>query len=339
MAALTPQPTVALSRGIRTPSRATDAPCARRRSIPGLLLLLLLALAVPVHAAAPPPTLTLLFVLSADREPFRGVVTGFLSAPPTERTRIETLSVADPRLAQALTRSDLVLPVGDAASATIAAWGLAAPVIHTLVTRQRFKELIRLPGGPRSAIYIDQPAIRYLALVDALDPNYSTVGVILGRDTENRRGELQIEARRLGLGATVLVNTGETPIAQSIRQLPPDVRALLALPDRDIHDPGNVKGLLIASYRRGTPVVAFSPAYVRAGAVAAVFTTPRQVGLQLGDMVERYLSTGARRLPSPEHPNRATVITNFEVARHLDLALPSTADLLSRLRAVDHTLR
>jgi len=61
-----------------------------------------------------------------------------------------------------------------------------------------------------------------------------------------------------------------------------DSDVLLAVPDSEIYNSNSIRNILLSSYRRGIPLVGFSQAYVKAGALCAIFSTPEQLAATSG---------------------------------------------------------
>jgi hypothetical protein len=56
------------------------------------------------------------------------------------------------------------------------------------------------------------------------------------------------------------------------------VDALLAVPDPLVFNSQTAANILAAAYRRRIPLIGFSPAYTRAGALVSLYSTPDQIG-------------------------------------------------------------
>jgi ABC-type uncharacterized transport system substrate-binding protein len=98
----------------------------------------------------------------------------------------------------------------------------------------------------------------------------------------------------------------------------------LALADPLVFNSSSIQNILLTTFRARVPVVAFSPAYVRAGALLSLHATPLQAGKQAGIQVLAAL----RGQPLPEQPlesNDFEVSVNEHVARALDLSLDGKA--------------
>ena len=79
---------------------------------------------------------------------------------------------------------------------------------------------------------------------------------------------------------------------------------------------------------------AFSRAYVDAGALAAVFTTPQQVATDVVNWLNG-LPPGRLTLPAPRAPESFEIAVNRQVARALGILLPSDEELLRLMKKGD----
>ena len=93
------------------------------------------------------------------------------------------------------------------------------------------------------------------------------------------------------------------------------------------------QSLLLTTYRANIPVIAFSHAYVRAGALAAVYSTPEQIGQQTGEAILRLNQSGSWNLPKPQYPKYFSVSVNSQVARSLGLEIESEQVLVEKLKS------
>jgi len=141
--------------------------------------------------------------------------------------------------------------------------------------------------------------------------------------------ERQARLRDLRLIASSWVNSPEQ-IYPALKEVLESADVLLALPDSMIYSSSNLQNILLASYRARVPLVAFSPAYVKAGALMAVYTTPAQVADQASDVVRGWLA--GRGLPPAQSPKEFSVVINAHVANSLGLRLDEAEKIADDLR-------
>lgn len=197
------------------------------------------------------------------------------------------------------------------------------PVLAVLVPQAVFEA--RQTGsqvGPRpfSAALIDQPLGRQLALIRRAMPQFERVGVLVGPQTRLVLDALEKEAgaRRMSLRATAPVTVVEE-IYPALRQALDESEVILALPDPLIYNGASLQNILLTTYRARIPLVAFSPAYVKAGAIMAVYSTPAQVARRAAEMLRQWQA--GRGLPRPQNPHEFEVAINERVAASLGLWL------------------
>jgi putative ABC transport system substrate-binding protein len=156
-----------------------------------------------------------------------------------------------------------------------------------------------------------------LQLVEAMYEHRVSVGVLLTDATADQEQLLIRTASRLDLDLQV---RRASPGANGLRELAylSGTTVLLAVPDSTIYTAESLPGILESTYRRGQPVIGFSPALVAAGTLAAAYASLDDVLAHL-DQVIAEVETG--RIPSPQYPMYWRVAVNDNVARSLNVVL------------------
>ena len=224
----------------------------------------------------------------------------------------------------------LVLAVSADALAEVRANNADQPVISLFSTARETERIIANPGR-FSAIYSDPPLRRQLALGQLIIPRARTVAILSSRERAGTFEALIQSAELIGLEARVFVVSSNDTLIQDLTRALAFGDFLLGTPDSRIFNRNTVKPLLLTSYRRNRLVIGPSRPFVRAGSVASTYTPAKdQVneGLQL---VEAWFGTG--ELPQPRYPDQFQVTVNQQVARSMNLPLPSEEALRESLRA------
>lgn len=213
------------------------------------------------------------------------------------------------------------------------AWA-RVPVLAVLVPEAVF--MARQAGSqagrrPFSAALLDQPLGRQLALIKRALPQYPRVGVLAGPLTRRIFDVLDQEARDRGLALrkTLPVN-GAEEIYPALKQAIEESQVILALPDPSIYNNASLQNILLTTYRARIPLVAFSPAYVKAGAVLAVYSTPAQVARRAVEMLRLWQSGNS--LPPQQKPREFDVAVNERVAASLGLWIDAPHLIVDDLR-------
>jgi len=197
------------------------------------------------------------------------------------------------------------------------------PVVAALVPRSALERTLsefgKRTSPTLSALYLDQPLGRQLELVRLALPDARRIGLVLGPESLQQQASLTAAIRARGLESVVgVVNTAES-LFSGLKPSLEDADVLLAVPDSMVFNNSTLSSILTATYRARIPLVAFSPAYVKAGALVSVYSTPAQIGVQAATMVRGYYA-GATSMVS-QYPNEFNVRINDSVARSLGLTL------------------
>ncbi len=111
------------------------------------------------------------------------------------------------------------------------------------------------------------------------------MGVILGPDSGDQLESLQAETRARGMQLHAEHVRSEAELLPALEDVLEQSDVLLSLPDSLLFNAKTIQSVLFTSYRSGDPVIGFSPAYVQAGALVAVHSTPTQLARQVMEML------------------------------------------------------
>jgi len=229
----------------------------------------------------------------------------------------------------------LLVAVGTGAMEALAQKNLPQPVLSVLVPRAAFEKVARQSdhqGDPRifSAITLDQPWARQFALIRHALPGRTKVGILLSPNSSEIATALNAAAKAAGFVAVIETVDVEANLLTTLKRLLGESDVVLAVPDPLIYNRNTVQSILLTTYRHQVPLLGFSPSYVKAGAIAAVFSVPEQIGQQAAEMIQRLVAD--RRLPLPQPPRYFSVGVNTQVARSLGISLDDEASLNNKLK-------
>lgn len=225
----------------------------------------------------------------------------------------------------ALGRNQAVVTIGSQAARAVARSGFRGPVLHTLIPRSAFIDLDTGARGQVSAIFIDQPAERQIALIRQALPRWHKVALLSGPDSSELTRQLAATAHEQHLLPALETAGSDNGLYAALQKLLIEPAVLVATPDPAVFNSYTIQNILLTAYRQRSPVIGFSPAYVRAGAILAVYSTPRQIGTQAAEILSAQLS--GSRLPPPGSCRYFEVAANQHVARSLGIDLDD-ADMI-----------
>ena len=224
----------------------------------------------------------------------------------------------------------LVITLGAKALSQVMGVAGHPPVVAALIPRQGFERIVANGGKKGStgvtAVYLDQPFSRQLGLLRLVAPNARVLGVVWGPESLAQRSQLLAVLRGTGLQLREAEIAGADSLVSGLKSTISDADVFLAVPDPQVFNAATISDILMMTYRARVPVLAFSPAYTKAGAMASLFTSPQQIGVQAATMAAAYLQSGS--LPAADYPNDYAVSVNEYVARSMGFSLEA-----QRLRA------
>lgn len=289
----------------------------------GLLWLLL-----PLHLSGHAADLRVLLVLSGSEAPYRAFVQAFSQDLPAG-IRVSTQEYPA-SLAGGGQPADLIVTVGEKAADQVAS-NTSRPVLATMLPSFKYAGLAgrRPPGAELSAIFVDQPWERQVSLLRAVLPYRNKVGILLSPGTNWQTAQLRKLLSERGATLVTEVTDPSGTLSGDLERILSRSDLLLAVPDSAIYNSGNIRDIMLSSYRRGIPLVGLSQAYVNAGALCAVFSTLEQLAVQTRAAVIAYARS--RQLPGPQYPDSYSIAVNRQVARSLEIDLPSLEAIRSQI--------
>lgn len=309
------------------------------RGVVGTVFGLVLVLAAPAQTSGT----EVWIVLSENSGAYRQVVTGIESALAAGPRRPVTRILARdefPAATTALAEPGLVVSVGaDAGRVSVIRSG--QPKLLTLLPKSTYDALsATVPpknAPPLSGIYLDQPPARLLRLVRIGLPEARNVAMVFGPASVSQLLDYDAAARDQGLNLQAVTVTDERQLFGALTRALDGADVLVAVPDPRVFNSHTAQNVLLETYRRRIPVIGYSEAYVEAGALMSLYSTPEQIGRQAGEWIVEAPRPSGLRLPVASFPKYFTVRSNPRVARSLALDLPPDRQLMQRLGAAPET--
>lgn len=294
-----------------------------------LLRLLLLSLWLGLFAGAGAHATPSVVIVSSERSAAymaaAEALVGELERGGVARQAVAQLTSAEFSAAAPLAPK-LFVALGAEAARVLARADLRVPVLCALLPRGSFEQALLASGRKASsqfsALYLDQPWSRQLELIRLALPGARRLGVLWGPESQAQAPALRAQARGLELvEASVGLNE---PLFPSLKSVLENADVLLAVADPQLYNSASIQNILLASFRARVPLVAFSPAYARAGALFALHVTPAQIGVQAAELARAVLQ-GKALSPTPMYSQDFSVAVNEHVARSLGLTLDPQA--------------
>lgn len=295
------------------------------RGLKGAILSALIALVTAVIASASAAS-QVIIVKGSNNAYFDQTIRTLIShVDPATRFEI----IEAPQLAHRLTSADephLFVALGQSAVEAIDRLEPGADSINAYITLEQYHDL--KPGSGLTVV-LDQPLYRYLAFCK-LTLDIESLGIIGQHDIDLSPREAQLlDEFRLELNQYRVDEANK--LLPALRELMHQNEALLMLPRQSIYNRDTLKGVLLSSYRNRKPAISYSPAHVKSGAVASIFSSPVDIGRHLALLLNRALNHQSRADVALEFARFYTITTNSRVANALGIDIPGEHELRSRI--------
>lgn len=289
-----------------------------------LILLALCISALPVNAVA----WSSVTILTTNNTPaITEFVQHFRSALSESNADIKLYQATNEHgLTVSIPQDTLVVAVGTQALNYASNLDERTPVLGLLVPKLSYERILRDSGRkPRdfSAIYLDQPFDRQISLLKKVFPNAKTISVILGPTSQFNSNDIQQAAKRHQLSVNIQLIDKAEDIQSILNTSLSDKSPILAVPDALVFNRETAQTFLLSSYRHRVPLVGFSQSYVNSGAIAATFSSPKQIGTEAAELIGNLALEEQTNLPAARFPKLFSIDFNQRVARALGIFIPN----------------
>ena len=238
--------------------------------------------------------------------------------------------------------TDLFVTIGQRALKETIKYSGTVPILASLVSDYGFRNSIKSINRPKvdlniGAILIDQPLTRHLLFSQLVLPNSSRPGFIISSNNKNTIDSLGslLDNNVYHIG---ILNPGDNVISTLSRILV-NADAIIALPDPIVFNLRTTRNILLSTYRKRIPVIGFSKSYAKAGALAAIYSTPEHIGKQTGEYISRiakqFLSQNGSIFLTRTNAKYFSISINNRVARSLGLPTLNAASLEKELLRIE----
>ena len=205
----------------------------------------------------------------------------------------------------------------------------SAPILALLVDKSFISGFADRSPGQITGVLYDVPLIRQALTGKAILPQATKIALLATADSVELYEPLIDKLPTYGMSARLFL------VDDDDKLIPTLVRALgygdflLAAPDSAIYNPRTIKHILLTAYRRNQIVIGPTQAYVKAGSLASSYAPFPEMIEMADDFLTKYFETG--EFPAPSYPEDFRVEVNAQVARSLNIPLPSREDIAQRV--------
>jgi hypothetical protein len=247
--------------------------------------------------------------------------------------RVKVIDLRETKRPVVAENSELVIALGVKALEAASKLKYSTPVLGLYTPLPNFNSLLAASGrdlGNFSAIFLDQPYSRQLLLIKTLLPDVKNVGLMLGKTSSKYNKLIRDAGEKKAINISIETINQESELIPKLQKLLKNNDALMAIPDPLVYSRETAQTILLTTYQHQKPVFGYSQSYVRAGALAAVYSKTKQYAKQAAEIaVKTQAAPGL--LPPPQTPRYFSLSINYQVARSLNVILADKERLYKKL--------
>lgn len=235
--------------------------------------------------------------------------------------------------------SELVIALGVKALEASARLKYTTPVLGVFTPMPTFNSLLvksKRELGNFSAIVLDQPYSRQILLIKNILPEAKKIGVLLGPTSSQYADLIKEVGEESGLSVMEENVYRENDLIPKLKSALETSDALMAVADPLIYNRETAQPILLTSYRHQKPIFGYSQSYVRAGALATVYSSSKQLAKQAAEIAIKSQQAPSL-LPPPQAPKYFSILVNYQVARSLQIILKSEEEIYQKVLEADGT--
>ncbi|MFO8023653.1 hypothetical protein [Thiohalophilus sp.] len=283
--------------------------------------LLLVTLLIPQSILAQEKYDTL-YVMSSRAKPyltFKETVEEHQNTSASSRNTQRFVAMDDlhtEKLRELINNSQTVVTLGQKSLRNVADLRIDRPHLATLITLEDYRDVLsekNISQGMHCVLVIDQPLHRITRVIRERIPDARIAGIIAEpKDANNSKSSIAMQYEYDPIIARVPPREN---IHSTIRTMSENgIDVIIALHNKEIYNRSTARNILISSYHFNLPLIGYSRAFVRAGALMGIYSTPESMAdetLGIINQTERCVDG------SILYPSRYTVEVNPQVAKSL----------------------
>ncbi len=302
-----------------------------------LLTCIVLVSALPFYAHAYTGVTIVMSLQTPENIEFVNQFNAELAKSKQVNLRVNVIALSDAERLVIAENSELVIALGIKALEAASKLKHTTPVLGIFTSLPTFNSVMiksRRDLGNFSAIVLEQPLTRQMSLIKQVSPAARKIGVLFGPTSSQYAEHIREEGEKSGLKVLEKKLNQETDLIPQLKKLLDTSDAIMAIRDPTVFSRETAQSIFLASYQYQKPIFGYSQSFVRAGALAAVYSSNKQLAKQAAEIAIKSRQAPSE-LPPPQTPKYFSIMLNYQVARSLNISLIDEGDILKKMLESD----
>jgi putative tryptophan/tyrosine transport system substrate-binding protein len=214
---------------------------------------------------------------------------------------------------------DLVFTVGTMATRVVQERGGGLPFTYCMIVDP--PSLGVMGGG---TVMEAHPA-RQIAFIRETFPSLRRIGVIHSGSRNRETVRLFKEEARKDERLVLVQAENAEQVSKAILRLSREVDCLLMISDAVLYSPQTATQIILQTLQNDLPLIAVSPSFVKAGALAGIYPDYRDNGVLAAEAAARYFHGEPLKSIGVLWPNKLLSAVNLILANRLNIDVPKAA--------------
>ena len=278
-----------------------------------------------IFAAAQP-----LIISSASSHYQQSLVKNILENLKSSNIKARSIDIAQLRILEK--NNDLIISIGKESASLLNEKNLPTPQLRVLTHFDPNKEITHI-----NDLYLSmtQSVCQQFSLIRLLNTEWKNVSVLLPEPSPLINQELKTCAAQYKLKLQIVIISQYVNVIDALNNTLINSDVLLALPNPSIYNSKTIKSILLTTYRHRVPVIGFSESFVRAGALAAIHSSTKQLAKQITELIIKHYNN-EKIIKHHIYPEYFDIAINKDVAKALGIITPDRKVLMEKLKSHNH---
>lgn len=231
-----------------------------------------------------------------------------------------------------LNKYNLIISIGYKAATIVAKHNPKTTVIYSLIPDDG-PLLASIPCKNKSCykVFINQPVSRYIALFKIVFPYKNNLAFATTQANSHKSQQLKMAARLNGFIYNEIIIKQDSNIARTLTNKLNKNDILLALPDSAIYNSGNAKSIILSSYHKNVPIIAYSQSFAKAGALTSLFSSVDNIANKTANIANKIIQNGSQT-EKEYYPDDFAIVINSAVAHSLNIDIDSEKTIKRKIK-------
>lgn len=230
-----------------------------------------------------------------------------------------------------LNKYDVVITVGYKAALIVSKYKPTSTILYSLIPDSSYVNSNITCNNKRCyKVYVSQPLYRYISLFKTLFPARRNLRFATIHTSSQVSQQINKLSAKNNFTYKELKIDTDSNISRILTNKLNRHDVLLALPNSSIYNANNAKSIILSSYHKNVPIIAYSKSFAKAGALISLYSSIDNVADTTARLVNKIINNG-QQVKKVHYPDDFSIEINSAVASSLNVNIDSEDIVKSKI--------